>query len=338
MPESAHSRMWIASEVVVDLTVITLPWCLGGAPFWSLTILVVLSSLALMLWAIGAARSHRRWTPRVVLLVPLILAMVALVQLLPLPPALLQLLSPPASELRDFSLLPLGLTRWRPISMDAPSTARALARSLALGALLVVALELGRKEAARRRLAKALAASGGSIALFGLLHPLLGEDALFGNTNHLAAWATLGGTVALGLALSGRSRDEVLGWGLAAIICGVAVFLSPSRGGVGALVATWGLVGAGVISRRPGRLRAIFTWAVIAATVLIAGLLVFEDLTARGATVSAQGAIQATRIELWPMMAKGILHFWPLGMGLGRLRARLLSLPDRTARRDVHAR
>lgn len=332
MPESVHSRWWIASEVVVGLAVLVLPWCLGGAPFWSLEILVGLSSLAFMLWAIGAVRSHRRWAPQVVLLVPLVLSLVALVQLLPMPPPLLQWLSPAAAELREFSLLPLGLTRWRPISMDAPSTARALARFLALGALLAVSLELGRKEAARRRLAMALALSGVSIALCGFLHLVLGEDALlgvhhfrttlnlitpFGNTNHLAAWETLGGTVALGLALSARSHDEILGWVIAAIICGVAVFLSLSRGGVGSFVATLGLVGAAALSRKSGGIRAVFPWVVIAATVSFAGLLAFEDLAARAATVSTLERIQATKIELWPMMAKGIIHFWPLGMGLG---------------------
>ncbi|MCC6338279.1 MAG: O-antigen ligase family protein [Myxococcales bacterium] len=257
---------------------------------------------------------------------------IALLQLLPLPPGLLALVSSPAAELREFALVPLGLERWRPVTMDAPSTARAVARIIGLGSMVLVALELGRQGHVRRRLLSVLALSGVSVAVCGFGHLLANAESLFGvhhfyapvplltpfgNTNHLAAWLTLTGTVALGLALDAKSRDGAIGWGAAAFACGVGVFLSYSRGGIGTFVATWGLVGAAVLARKGGGIRSVLPWVAIAATVAFAGLLSFEQLLARAETLSSVEKLRATKVELWPMLWRGALAYWPVGLGLG---------------------
>lgn len=332
MPASDHSRWWLAAEAVLACALVALPWSFGGAPSWSLWLVVGFGSGALVLWVIGASKDHRRWGPNLLLLLPAATLVVALAQLVPLPQGLLAALSPPGAELRDFALVPLGLDRWRPVTMDAPSTARALARVIGLGSMALVALELGRQALVRRRLLVVLALSGVSIAVCGFGHLLANVDALFGvhhfyatlplltpfgNTNHLAAWLTLCGTVALGLALDAKSRDSAIGWVAAAFACGVAVFLSYSRGGIGSFVATWGLVGAAVLARKGGGIRSVMPWVAIAATVAFAALLSFEQLLARADTIGSVEKLRATKVELWPMLARGALQYWPLGLGLG---------------------
>lgn len=332
MPASDHSRWWLAAEAALALALVAVPWSFGGAPPWSLWLVVGFGAASLLLWIIGASKNHRRWGPNLLLALPAAAVVVALVQLLPLPPGLLSALSPPGFELREFALVPLGLDRWRPITMDAPSTARALARAIGLGSMALVALELGRQAHVRRRLLVVLALSGVSVAVCGFGHLLANVDSLFGvyhfyasvplqtpfgNTNHLAAWLTLTGTVALGLALDAKTRDAAIGWGAAAFACGVAVFLSYSRGGIGSFVATWGLVGAAVLARRGGGIRSVLPWVAIAATIAFAGLLSFEQLLARAETVSSVEKLGSTKVELWPMLARGALHYWPLGLGLG---------------------
>ncbi|MEW6434122.1 MAG: tetratricopeptide repeat protein [Myxococcota bacterium] len=332
MPASDHSRWWLAAEAVLALALVALPWSFGGAPAWSLWLVVAFGAVSLLLWTIGASKNHRRWGPNLLLALPAAAIAVALVQLLPLPPGLQSMLSPPGFELREFALVPLGLDRWRPISLDAPSTARALARAIGLGSMALVALELGRQAHVRRRLLVVLALSGVSVAVCGFGHLLANADSLFGayhfrtavqlmtpfgNANHLAAWLTLSGTVALGLALDAKSRDETIGWVAAAFACGVAVFLSYSRGGIGTFVATWGLVGAAVLARRGGGIRSVLPWVAIAATIAFAGLLSFEQLLARADTVSSVDKLRATKVEFWPMFARGAAAFWPAGLGLG---------------------
>lgn len=332
MPNSDVSRWWIAAEVFLALSLVALPLSLGGAPDWSLWVLVTLGSAASVAWVGGAAKNHRRWGWHPVLLLPALVTVIAMVQLIPLPPAVLGVLSPPAAELREYSLVPLGLTQWRPVTMDVPSTLRGLGRALSLGMLLFVATELSRLAGVRRRLFMVLALSVTATAVCGFVHLLAGLDALigvvhfggnvpfitpFGNTNHLAAWLLLGGTVALGLSLDSLTRDEALGWGMCAATCGVAVFLSYSRGGAASFIFTWLLVGAAALASKAGSVRKVLPWVLIGATILGAGLLAFDDLIDRADSLASVEKFGSTKIALWPMLTNGVGQFPWLGMGVG---------------------
>ena len=176
MANSDVSRWWIASEGFLALSLVALPLGLGGAPEWSLWLLAALASGAAISWCGGAAKNHRRWGWHPVLLMPAMVVIVAVLQVIPLPPPFLALVSPVAGELREYSLVPLGLTQWRPISMDVPSTLRGLGRVLSLGMLLFVAMELGRMPGVRRRLFKVIAVSAAITAVCGFVHLLAGLD------------------------------------------------------------------------------------------------------------------------------------------------------------------
>ncbi len=332
MPESDRSRYWIAAESALGLSLVVLPASLGGAPAWTSLVLHVLGSSALLLWAIGASRNHRRWAWHPLLLVPLAVVAIGLVQLVPLPPWGLSLLSPRQADLRTFALVPLGLDGWRPIAVDPPSTSRGVSRALGLGMLFFVALQLGRLNGVRRRLFSVLAVAGVLTSLCGFVHLLAGLDSLFGvvhfygvvpfltpfgNTNHLAAWLLLTSTLSLGLAMQSPSRDASIGWAVAALLSGVAVFFSLSRGGIGSFLLTWGLVAFAVLARRGGGFRAVFPWAVIGTTVLLAGTLAFDQLVERAETLSSVEKWGETKLDLWPSFLEGIAPYWPMGMGLG---------------------
>ncbi|MFT3714290.1 MAG: O-antigen ligase family protein [Archangium sp.] len=332
MSRSDSSRWWVAAEGVLGACIVIMPWTLGGALPMALPLMAAFSVAAVVCWGAGAVRHSRRVTLHGVLVVPLALALVAAFQLVPLPPGVLSLFSPPAAELREFALVPLGLTGWRPISVDPPSTARALTRLLALALLAFTALQLGRVDAVRRRLFSATALSGVLVALTGLGHFLAGAESLFGvhhfvttlsivtpfgNVNHLAAFLTFTGTAALGLGLSSESRDGLVAWLTAAFGCGVAVFLSLSRGGIATFAVTWGLVGAAFLSLKGGGLKRVVPWVVIAGTMAFAGLLAFEQLAARIDTVSSVEKLSHSKVELWPMLWSGISPSGRLGMGTG---------------------
>lgn len=332
MPESDHSRFWIAAEVFLGLTLVVLPASLGGAPEWTSWLLCALASAAFLSWVLGASRSRRRWGWHPVLAIPVAVAVLFALQLVPLPPGLLAVLSPKGAELREFALVPLGLETWRPLAVDAPATAKGLARVLSLGMLLFVALELGRLPQIRRRLFSVLAVAGAATALCGFVHLLAGLDSLlgvmhfygnvplltpFGNTNHLAAWLLLTGTVGLGLAMNSPTRDQAIGWAVVAASCGVAVFFSFSRGGIGSFVATWMLVGISVLARRGGGLRSVFPWVLISGTIAVAGLLSYEQLMERVDSLSTVEKFSATKLSLWPMFASGLAPYWLTGMGPG---------------------
>lgn len=331
MTESDHSRFWIAAELLLGAQLVVLPTLLGGAPEWSSWVLWALSSGALISWTLGAVRNRRRFGWHPLMVVPVVFIVVGLVQLMPLPPALLALLSPRQEALRDFALVPLGLERWRPLAVDPPATGRALARVIALAMSFFVAVELGRVHGVRRRLLAVLTLTGVAFSVCGFAHLLAGLEALFGvwhfgsavtfltpfgNANHLAAYFLLTGTVGIGLALKAPSRDAALGWAVAAATCGLGAVFSLSRGGIATFVATWALVGVSVMVRRGGGVRAMLPWVIIGGTVLVAALVGFEPVLDRLETVSSIDKLQATKLELWPMFVRGIAPYSFVGMGL----------------------
>lgn len=332
MPAQDSTRWWLSAEIALGLAIVALPMCLGGAPPWSVGLLLLLSFCSLFAWVMGAWRHRRRATWHPLLLLPLVVAGVALLSLVPLPSALAGLLSPANAELRAFALVPLGLDGPRPITVDAPSTWRALARVVSLGGLAFVALQLGRLAAVKQRLLSVVALTGVLVAVVGLGHLLASAEALFGvwrfyapqsllsffgNTNHLAAYLAFSATIALGLALDATKRELAIGWAMAAAVCGLGVFLSFSRGGIGAFVATWAVVGIVVLVRRQGGLRSALPFVAIGAVTLFAIGLASEQLFERMASVATLERLQKTKIELWPMFWDGALASGISGMGLG---------------------
>lgn len=332
MPSQDATRWWLSAEVALALAVIALPICLGGAPPWSVGVLLLLSVCSLFSWVMGAWRHRRRASWHSLLLLPLVMAGVALVSLVPLPSVLAALLSPANAELREFALVPLGLDGPRPITVDAPSTWRGLVRVVSLGGLAFVALQLGRVGAVKQRLLSVVALTGVLVAVVGLGHLLAGAETLFGvwrfyapqsflsffgNTNHLAAYLALSSTVALGLTLDATRREVAIAWAAAAGVCGLGVFLSFSRGGIGAFVSSWALVGVLLLVRRQGGLRSSLPFVAIGAVTLFAMGLASEQLLERMASVGTLERLQKTKIELWPMFWDGAHKAGIAGMGLG---------------------
>lgn len=332
MANQDSTRWWVAAEALVAACVFSLPLTLGGALDWSLLLLLGLASAALLSWVVGAWKHRRRAVWHRFLWLPAALLVVALLTLIPLPPTLLAVLSPANAELRDFALVPLGLDRYRPISVDVPATLRAIARITSLASLGFVALQLGRLEGPRRRLLITVACAGGLVAVVGVGHLLAGAESLFGlhhfygnvpllsffgNTNHLAGYLAFSATVALALALDSVSREDAIGWGALALVIGVGVFLSFSRGGIASFVVTWALVGGLMLSRRQGGVRGALPWLVIGATTLFALSLASEPLLERLTSVVTIERLRQTKIELWPEFWSGAAEYARSGMGLG---------------------
>lgn len=345
---SGWAERWgpLATAVVVGAAGALLPWWLGGAPESSFVALGALAALAGLTLSFGPVRRRQRRSsaepgapaPTVGLAVKLalggaaVVCGLALVQLIPLPPGLLKLTNPTLAEFQAFALEPLGLARWRPSSMDPPSTWLGLGRFLSLVALAIAAYEVSRLPDVRRALVAALALSAVGIAVVGLGHWLAGAEALFGvhrfvanlnlltpfgNTNHLAAFLSLGATLGLALAVSAKERDAMLGWGVGAAICALAVVLSLSRGGILTFALTWGAaLGVLLMGRMGGFVRAV-PLLVVGLVLILVSAIALEPLLERLDTVATVEKLKSTKVEWWPMFWTASLAHWRLGMGLG---------------------
>jgi predicted Zn-dependent protease len=349
MPTDRHRRRTSifsqAAEVAVALAIALPIAALGGALPIANWLLVVFAMAALALASLGAARQGQRlhW-PLLAFALAGFAALCAL-QLLPLPQALLAALSPPAAELAQFALAPLGLTGPRPISLDPPATWRELAKHLSYLCLLLAAAQLARSQSARRRLLVVVGGLGLAVALVGLGHLLLGADALggqvrfaqarpalltpFGNSNHLAAFLTLGAGACLGAALSASARHWAWLWGLGYVLSGTALALSLSRGGIAFFVVgqlAFGLLLLRAHRERGGKvgsaleLRAPrYVWAVTAllAAASAAAFIAYERIAQELSTADSLEKVWSSKVFLWPMFAGALPPFLWAGMGRG---------------------
>lgn len=211
------------------------------------------------------------------------------------------------------------------LSLDPPASGRELGKAVAGMAAFLCAWAYA---STRRRLSvvtAALAATGPVAALALLGGAALGATALVRpnfplvNPNHLAGLLNLSSMVVLGMAL--RSRGEVrLRWLLAFLLSGSTVFLTMSRGGIGAFLA--GVVVFLVLATSVRRdvesidrpLRFVGLWAVFPVVVVVY-LLAAQPLLTELRTLP--GALGDAKVELWRPALAMIVERPLLGFGRG---------------------
>ncbi|HLL01945.1 MAG TPA: O-antigen ligase family protein [Myxococcaceae bacterium] len=341
------SRFSFGAEVTLAGLVVLGPLALGGAAPWVLWPLVGLAALATVLAAVGARRQgHAVHVP--LLAVPLLAgAALCLVQLLPLPSGVLGWVSPEAAALREFALVPLGLTGARPVSLDPSATWREAAKHLAYALLFLAAVEVCRSRHSRRRLLATLALTGAAVSLLGLLHAVLDVSQLlgllayahaqpplvtpFGNPNHLAGFLGLSATVGLGLAVSSERRGSTVLFGVAALLSGAGVLLSLSRAGILFFLFGQVVLGVWLVRRRTegqSSERVPSLWSrgaavvlLLCATLAVGGYVAWERLVAEAASANSVEELRHSKVDLWPMMAESARAFPVLGMGRGAFEA-----------------
>lgn len=220
-------------------------FAIGSVHRWAIVLVGVLTLVGFIpqLWA------SRRFAKRPPLLVFLgVLSVLTMLQLLPLPLQLVELLSPGKHELIVANAATLGLPApsTTSLSLDPASTLLELAK---LAAYFLFAVSCLRIAASKRRtlLAEAVGLVGLVVALTAVGHRLAGATKLYGfyqpeftgqqflapllNMNHLASLLALASATSLGLTISNNSRRRAF-WFFSFLICTGVTLLSQSRGGV----------------------------------------------------------------------------------------------------------
>ncbi|RYZ38357.1 MAG: polymerase [Myxococcaceae bacterium] len=341
-PESRRvSRYTLSAEAALAALLVLGPVALGGAAHWVTWPLGVLAGLAALLAGVGARRQGE--SVRIPFLAAPLVGGVLLcaLQLVPLPPAVLGWVSPEAAALREDVLVPLGLTGFRPVSLEPSATWRELAKHGAYLLTFLAAAQVCRARASRKRLLSVLAFTGAAVAAVGLGHALFNVETLFGlrayvharpplvtpfgNPNHLAGFLGLAATVAVGLALSKQPRSRAWPFAVAALLSGAGVLLSLSRAGIVFFVFGQVLLAAWLSKqRREARTPARPSWGRGAAVLLgllatlsVGAYLAADRLWAEARTADSVESLGHGKVEPWPMMARAARAFPVLGMGRG---------------------
>ena len=238
------TALLLGMEACVMVLVVVAPWLLGANDPWAYSLLAWPLGIALLCWATLAIHTGRLaicLCPLGLCLVGLIL--LTLVQLISLPPDLLQLLSPNASKLRAELIPPAAEllatgeavsipVAWQPISLDPGATRVFLTQIMAVTLLYLLVRSNLATENRLMRLGWVLMVNGGALAFFAIAQSITSEKndivywtwitpgAVFGPfvcRNHYPDYINLCVGAVLGVVgwtyhqkLAPRSRDGIL--------------------------------------------------------------------------------------------------------------------------------
>lgn len=242
-----RKRDRIAAALVAG-TMATAVLAVGSVLRWG----VLLSTVLCIACAVPYLRSKRSIISHPPLLMLLLLAFgFTLLQVIPLPAAVVKLLSPHKYTLTTANAKALGsgAPAWIPLSYDPAATLLEVAKFAGYIVFAFACLRLAAQRRGRVILCTTVASLGIVVSLIAHLHTLLHATKLYGvytptfkpiflapllNANHLAGFLAMTTPVCLALAVTNRGPARLV-WSGGVVLCAGTALLTESRGGAGAL-------------------------------------------------------------------------------------------------------
>jgi hypothetical protein len=258
----------------------------------------------------------------------------ACIQLMPMPIDLLSRISPTAAALyltTDPSIA------WAPLTVDVTKTTSGAIHHIAFALIFLVAMTSDRQAASQIRWAIIIGAC--LCCLIATTHWLINAEQIYGlyssvhreaftgffgpfvNENTQASLLVLGCLLACGKTLSARD-DRSTWWAMTcALVCGVGVIVSGSRGGIAALLIGWFVLTLfGIKGLDPER--PVFTTRV-RRTLIIGSVLLLSASVASVLFLDVWGSLSQgsigddPKIRAWYEIGGMLPHYGSLGSGRG---------------------
>jgi O-Antigen ligase len=343
----AGRRAYIAE----GLTCASLTWgvlAFGAVYPWGYWPLAVACGAAGVLGLWSSSRFRLAAGTRGVAAVMALVAVAALVQLVPLPVTVLARISPHAATLVNQLDVRVahGLVGTHSLSVDPSATWRALALFVCFGVTVLGVARCSTRGALR--LAWFISWLGMAVALIGVVQKPLYAGAIYGfwtplmhgtpfgpfvNKNHFAGWVVMAIPLALGgfcamvnrarvagvrdrlLWLSSRDGNRAVQAVFAVVLMGLALALTLSRSGMLSLAAALIVCGwAGVRRHRGGTMRPLAIACVMLALFVAVEWAGFDTVVARFDATDT--AALSGRIPIWRGATSMAADFWGTGSGL----------------------
>jgi O-antigen ligase len=355
-----------AASVVLVAAIAWPAFAFGGVYPWAYTTLMVLCAVF-----VACALVAGGWRMDAVLTACAVgVAAAVVLQLVPLAPATLRVVSPAGARFLaqqdvGYVLGSISGPVSHPLSLSPPATWRFLAFFGSLTALFAGVTSL-RPTMTRRFVPATVTAVGTTLALIAIIQAGAGANLMYGlwapethaavfgpfvNRNHFATWMLMAIPVAMSLCaeeLAALSHDagpratvvELLGapragtalvTGFACFLMSVALLMTGSRSGFGGFV----VIMAGAIWLYARRHKSIRTAAPAAALVLaLAGVAVgwigWRPILAR--INEMPGTRLSGRLDAWSEAGRIARDFWPTGSGLNTYATTMLTYHDPSVR------
>ncbi len=318
--------------MIVVGVVVAAPLAAGGVHRESQSALMAGAALGACLAAAAAFASRGGIRAGAGAIVPIVFLAVAIVQSLPFPAGVSDVLDSAGRELLAGS--PAGADRLRPLSLDPSSTRVEIGKAGAALAVYLAAFHMasGKERGRRMLVCKAVAAAGLAAWLVGIGHKVLGVDLIYGrfvagtgllvgpfvNPNHTAELMEIAAFAAAACASAATSRGARIGWTATAIVAAAAALATLSRGSVLALGAGGAALAIAWWRRTPpeerGRDRS--TFQVVAAVVVMAAVAATWGAGALVEDVVRTRIGSETKVHVWAESLR-LVKAHPAGVGRG---------------------
>jgi len=280
--------MWLLAAVTPASAL-----ALGSVPVEVLACVSVLAGAsAVLLWREPAPKISRS-IPWVLFAFGVLFAM-TLVQAIPLPASVCRLLSPASAEIWERALAPMREPgpAWHTLSVAPAATRIEVLRELFYVAVFLAAVRVASLERGKDFLVRIVVVSSALMGFAALGHMAVSAETVFGlyrprevwayrpghlapllNSNHLAAYLSIGAIVSFGTVLSRRSMPRALSGSMALVLAATAL-IPGSRGATGALLFGLALTLALTLYTKRRFRSAAAEGAVLAACALAATIIV----------------------------------------------------------------
>ncbi len=309
----------------------------GGISYGLRHALIQLVALAILAANPGVVRDFVAKVPRSLLALVLLSMLLPLLQVVPLPPAIWQMLPGREIVARSHALLGLPAGSWHPFSLNPARTLLAFCSTLVPATMIVMGWHLSRGD--RRLLAVTLVATAaacfalGAVQLtsansFGILQDIAADPdtfyATFSNRNSTGMFFLLALLVAIALPVGSR-RFGLLALAIAGVLFLLAVFLTQSRTSMVLTVLPLALLvlrlgaqrldttGLSHKIARPANLA--ITAAALMVGLLLAGWILTESRISE--SLGRFTNLEMDRLEAWEDGAYTTQVYWPAGAGTG---------------------
>ncbi len=329
------------------------PLAFGTVEPWSLAVMEVLSLLGLFLLLLGKKHDKDISLYEVPGLVPLaLLCAYIFMQLVPLPPGIIKIISPGTYNLYGETVFVDGPAGWMPLSIDVKATLTEFFRILSYAVFYILAVQLLSRKENLKKVIAAIVIFASVLSFLGILQHILSNDKIywvrsiareaspFGpyvNRNHYAGLMEMIFPLVLSLflfykphiaykslrdkltqAFNLNSTNIYLLLGFSAVLIATSVFLTLSRSGIVSLCVSLLFFGIMFLARGTDRKKGVVIIVICVLVVLSVGWFGWEPVFERFEKVrNPQGGISELRLVVWND-SRNIIRDFPLfGTGAG---------------------
>ncbi|MDA8238932.1 MAG: O-antigen ligase family protein [Nitrospiraceae bacterium] len=301
----------------------------GSVEVWSSSLILFLVFTLGLSWVLRGELVRHETTrqEKILLAVPAALIAYGLVQIVPLPQAIVGVLSPAAYRVyRYYSVDAAG---FMPLSLDTYRTTTELLKEAAFFIVFLIVMVNGKGPGVLRGMMRNLVVAGFCLSMFAIVQKATWNGDIywfrelglggapfgpFVNRNHFAGFIGMIVPLGLGLALTVRSREKQVLFGFMSVVMAVALCFSLSRGGITGFFAGVALFTFLMLKDRVGK------WGVWPVGIFLIVLLTYLLYLGVAPIVERFYKTDVTaeqRLDVWLATVGAIRDYWFAGSGPG---------------------